>query len=52
MRSVIAAQMTTMPDQLCRSLTWDPGKELAQNAQLKIDTGIAVYFGPVAARCS
>ena len=41
MRSVIAAQMTTMPDQLRRSLTWDRGKELAQHAQLKIDTGIA-----------
>jgi IS30 family transposase len=44
MRSAIAAQMTTMPDQLRRSLTWDRGKELAQHAQLKIDTGIAVYF--------
>ena len=44
MRSVIAAQMTTMPNQLRRSLTWDRGKELAQHAQLKIDTGIAVYF--------
>jgi IS30 family transposase len=38
MRSAIATQMTTMPDQLRRSLTWD------QHAQLKIDTGIAVYF--------
>ena len=44
MRSTIAAQMITMPDQLRRSLTWDRGKELAQHAQLKIDTGIAVYF--------
>jgi IS30 family transposase len=42
MRSVIAAQMTTMPDQLRRSLTWDRGKQLAQHTQLKIDTGIAV----------
>ena len=44
MRFAIAQQMTTMPEQLRRSLTWDRGKELAQHAQLKIDTGIAVYF--------
>ena len=43
MRAAIAAQMTTMPEQLRRSLTWDRGKELAQHAQLKIDTGIAVH---------
>jgi IS30 family transposase len=44
MRDALIAQMTTMPEQLRRSLTWDRGKELAQHAQLKIDTGIAVYF--------
>jgi IS30 family transposase len=44
MRAAIAAQMTTMPEQLCRSLTWDRGGELAQHARLRIDTGIAVYF--------
>jgi IS30 family transposase len=44
MREAIAARITTMPEQLRRSLTWDRGKELAQHAQLKIDTGIAVYF--------
>jgi IS30 family transposase len=44
MRTAIAARMTTMPDQLRRSLTWDRGKELAQHVQLSIDTGIAVYF--------
>ena len=44
MRAAIATQMTTMPEQLRRSLTWDRGKELAQHAQLRIDTGIAVYF--------
>jgi hypothetical protein len=27
-----------------RSLTWDRGEELAQHAQPKIDTGLAVYF--------
>jgi IS30 family transposase len=44
MREALAAQMTTLPVQLRRSLTWDRGKELAQHAQFKIDTGIAVYF--------
>src|SRR3954471_24957777 len=43
MRAAIAAQMTTMPEQLRRSLTWDRGKELTQHAELRIDTGIAVY---------
>ena len=44
MKDALAAQMTTLPEQLRRSLTWDRGKELAQHTQLKIDTGIAVYF--------
>src|SRR4051794_26723450 len=44
MRAAIAAQMTTMPEQLRRSLTWDRGTELAQHAQLRIETGIAIYF--------
>jgi hypothetical protein len=44
MRAAITAQMTTMPGQLRRSLTWDRGTELAQHAQLKLDAGIAVYF--------
>ena len=33
--------ITTLPEQLRRSLTWDQGTELAQHAQLQIDTGIA-----------
>jgi IS30 family transposase len=43
-RDALASQFTTLPAQLRRSLTWDRGKELAQHAQLKIDTGLAVYF--------
>jgi IS30 family transposase len=43
-RDAIAATITTLPDQLRRSLTWDRGKEMAQYAQLKIDTGVAVFF--------
>ncbi|MFF2952565.1 IS30 family transposase [Kitasatospora sp. NPDC057965] len=44
MRKALTAQMANIPQQLRRSLTWDRGKELAQHAQLKADTGIAVYF--------
>src|SRR5437773_1899751 len=32
------------PKQLRRTLTWDRGKELAQHAQLRIDTGVQVFF--------
>jgi len=44
MRDALASRFTTMPEQLRRSLTWDRGKELAQHAQLKIDTDLAIYF--------
>ena len=43
-RDAITATITTLPEQLRRSLTWDQGDEMAQHAQLRIDTGIAVYF--------
>jgi IS30 family transposase len=43
-RDAIALSITTLPEQLRRSLTWDQGAELAQHAKLRIDTGLAVYF--------
>ena len=43
-RDAITSTITTLPEQLRQSLTWDRGKELAQHAELRIDTGIAVYF--------
>ncbi len=42
--AAIAAQFATLPEQLRRSLTWDQGAELAYHVQLKIDTGLQVYF--------
>ena len=43
-RDAIAATITTLPEQLRRSLTWDQGAEMAGHAQLRIDTGIEIYF--------
>jgi transposase, IS30 family len=43
-RDAIAASIATLPDQLRRSLTWDQGTEMAQHAQLRIDTGLQVFF--------
>ena len=44
MKNALASVITTLPEQLRRSLTWDRGKELSAHAQLKVETGIAVYF--------
>ena len=43
-RDAIAFSITTLPQQLRRSLTWDQGAELAQHAQLRVDTGLPIYF--------
>ena len=43
-RDAIAESIGTLPEQLRRSLTWDQGAEMAQHAQLRIDTGLAIYF--------
>ena len=44
MKNALSSTMTTLPEQLCRSLTWDRGKELSQHAAFKVETGIPVYF--------
>ncbi len=43
-RDAIAPAIVTLPEQLRRSLTWDQGAEMAQHAQLRIQTGLPVYF--------
>jgi IS30 family transposase len=43
-RDAIAASILTLPEQLRRSLTWDQGAEMAEHAQLRIDTGVEISF--------
>jgi len=43
-RDAIAETITDLPAHLRRSLTWDQGAEMAQHAQLRIDTGLEIYF--------
>jgi IS30 family transposase len=43
-RDAVARTIATLPKQLRRSLTWDQGAEMGQHAQLRIDTGVQVYF--------
>jgi len=43
-RDAIAATIAQLPEQLRKTLTWDQGAEMAQHAQLRIDSGIAIYF--------
>jgi IS30 family transposase len=44
MKNALASTITTLPEQLRRSLTWDRGKEMSAHAQFKVETGIPVYF--------
>ena len=43
-RDAIAAKIATLPEQLAKTLTWDQGAEMAQHAQLRIETGLDIYF--------
>jgi IS30 family transposase len=43
-RDAIATSIATLPDQLRRSLTWDQGAEMAQHTELRVATGLAIYF--------
>jgi IS30 family transposase len=43
-RDAIAAKIATLPEHLRKTLTWDQGTEMAQHAQLTLDTDLAIYF--------
>jgi len=43
-RDAIAGKITSLPEQLRKSLTWDQGAEMTQHLKLRIQTGLAIYF--------
>jgi IS30 family transposase len=43
-RDAITRTITSLPEQIRQSLTWDQGAEMAQHADLRIATGLQVYF--------
>lgn len=43
-RLKLTALIQTLPAQMMRSITWDQGKEMAEHALLRIDTGVQVWF--------
>lgn len=43
-RNAIASKIGSLPTHLRKSLTWDQGAEMAQHAELKLATDMAIYF--------
>ena len=44
MNAALATSITTLPEQLRKTLTWDRGKELSGHAQFTLETGTKVFF--------
>ncbi len=42
--AALAKHVRKLPQQLCRSLTWDRGKEIADHKSFMIATNMQVYF--------
>jgi IS30 family transposase len=43
-REAIARSITSLPEAVRRSLTWDQGPEMAEHVRFTVDTGVQVYF--------
>jgi IS30 family transposase len=43
-RTAIIRTIITLPEQVRQSLTWYQGAEMAQHVDLRIDTGLQIYF--------
>ena len=43
-RVALTRQVTRLPAELRRTLTWDQGKEMAEHARFSVDASIDVYF--------
>ncbi len=43
-REAITEAISDLPGQLRQSLTWDQGAEMAQHAQLRVESGLDIFF--------
>jgi len=43
-RAALTRQISTLPAELRRTLTWDQGKEMAEHVRFSTDTNMVVYF--------
>ena len=43
-RAALAERVLTLPEQFRRTLTWERGKEMAEDVRFTIDTGVQVHF--------
>jgi len=43
-QQALVAKIKDLPELLRRSLTWDQGSEMANHAQITLETGLAIYF--------
>jgi IS30 family transposase len=43
-QEALVAAVADMPEVLCKTLTWDQGREMANHAKIAQATGLAIYF--------